>query len=325
LIMPATGFYTRSSEDGGSPATSRIGSAAGTVIDALDALLTEGPSPWSKVINGTNDVTYTAPGGSGASLNVLDNTAHSSNYFVRLRMFTGGSPSFQVPTPTQETTSGQGYVYVRARGTTSTASTGDPDWFGVRTDRMCLFHIGIADTAQYPGNYFAFGDFPTLSPNDPGLTGILALTTTITATTTVNDTTSAQNAQSEGSFQHPTTPVGYVDVAYDGFIGPVAATVQNQFQPAYQNVTYHNGDIPLGRVWIVTADATTDTNLQAQTCSMRGYIPYAHSIPIYGGPASGITNRDTFSDANGAQYQLRAGYNNSRFIAVMTSNDEDLP
>lgn len=323
--MPATGFYTRSSEDGGSPATSRLSNTAGSVITALDALLTEGPSAWSKVINGTNDVTYTAPGGSQASLNVLNNTASSTNFFVRLRMFTGGSPSFQVPTTTQEATTNQGYVYIRARGTTNTASTYDPDWFGIRTDRFCIFHVGLSDSITAPGMYFAFGDFPTLSPNDPGLTGIFGTVTTLTSTTNANEASSAQNVQPDNSFQMPSTITGYVDVSYDGITGPVPAVVHNQFIPAYQNVTYHNGDIPLGRIWIITTDATTDTSGAVQAVSLRGYIPYAYSIPIYGGPAAGVTNRDTFSDANGAQYQLRAGYSHIKFIALMTSDDEDLP
>lgn len=323
--MPATGFYTRSSEDGGSPATSRIGNAAGSLISALDDLLTEGPSPWSKVVNGTNDVTYTAPGGSGASLNVLDNTAHGTNFYVRLRLTTGGSPSFQVPTTTQEVTTNQGYVYIRARSSTNTATAYDPDWLGVRTDRFCLFQIGLADSITGPGMYFAFGDFPTLSPNDPGLTGIIGTVTTVTSTTNASESTSAQNAQADNSFAFTNTTSGYVDVSYDGITGPVPVTIHNQFLPTYQNVTYHNGDIPLGRVWIVAADATTDTNIVAQACSIRGYIPYAYSIPIFGGPAAGVTNRDTFLDANGAQYQLRAGYSNVKFIAVMTSDDEDLP
>lgn len=310
----ATGYRIRTHTDSGN---AKIGSTAGSLITVLDDLLTSGSSPWTKTTNGTNDVTYTAPAGSQVKLRVYNNVAHTTSFIVRFTCQVGSNPVF--PTPTQETTSGQGYTCMKSRNATSATTTNDQGYIGIRTDRFMMLMITGSDLNPSAGGcMMCAGDVPVFDGSDPGLcigSGFTQNSLTSTSTT--------QNTSIPGSltpYDGSAGLVGYADKHSNGTTNAVPLFfIQTLPASGFSSLSSHLNSLMLGRILLATCSLTTAANLSAaaSTLVVRGYVPFLFTFPI----ATGFATGDTFTDSNGASYTIVAAIAGT-FVAVMTSDSE---
>lgn len=309
----ATGFRIRTHADSGN---ARIASAAGSLITVLDDLLTGGASPWTKTTNGTNDVTYQAPAGSQLKVRVYNTVAHTTSFIVRVTGQIGSDPVF--PTATQEATSSQGYVCIKARNSTSAVAANDPGYIGIRTDRWFCLITTDTSTPAAVGNYFAAGDVPTFDGADPGLcilSGYMSTNLTVTGTT-VNNTPTGNL----GVIDNPATipVIGYASVASNGTTTSVPLFMY-QTLPAtgFASLATCFSKMLLGRILLCTTLSTTATSLGLNVGVMRGYFPHIFVFP----PSSGWASMDTFTDGNGNSYTIVSPHNGVS-VAMMTNDGE---
>ena len=307
----ATGYRYRTEADSGI----RISSAAGSLIAVLDDLLTSGGSPWSKTVNGTNDATYTAPGGSQIKLRVYNNVAHTTSFIVRVTGQVGSGAVF--PSSTQEANAGQGSCVIRVRRNSSALAANDARYIGIRTDRFMLLCVTQSDTA-FIGSVLIAGDIPTVFGADPGLCVVMSTTTnSLTSTsssTGVNAGFMQANSTTGGTVQ---VEYGYAELAPNGTttpvpIGPKFAVRDGSNGPS---VTNSFGKIILGEVYVWSALTTTATT--ASGAFTRGKIPYIRSIEN----SSGIAFDDTFSEG-AANFIVKTDDSNTSFFAIMTNDQE---
>jgi len=297
-----------------------MGYLAGAIHEVLDDLLTVGSYPWTKTVNGTNDVTYQAPGGSEMMLHVAQNYSLSTNLLIQLYAQVGTDPEF--PTPTQVVTAGQGYVTLRPRDSTSSATTYDSNWYGIRTDRFMLLAIGPNNAGSVMGSIVAAGDFPVLSGSDPGLTCILGST----STTSSNTSTSTEYTLTGALYPPQSSPPnGVYGYSYNHFQGSTLShpvfcwqTLPNNSYLYYSDTL---GELQLGKLLIGTSANTTDASNISTRTMYRGYVPYLRSCPVR---QADMANEDTFTDAGGATYMYWDSLNNYPAV-LMISDDEALP
>lgn len=309
----ATGFRYRTDAD-----SARLGYAAGALITVLDDLLTAGSNPWSKTTNGTNDVTYQAPGGSQVKLHVAQNYSLSTNFLVQVYAQVGADPKF--PIAAQVSNSSLGAVSLKCRETTVTTEAYDQRWYGLRTDRFMMLAVGPCDTL-IGGSMMICGDLPVLDAADPGLCVIACSTST-----TVSSTSTTLESSITNSFVPAPAAVlecGYAYVAADG----TTLSVPMHLIPAFPHgSSFHRlsdsfGHLPMGRVYVATSELQDDTGISNDFWTLRGYLPYIFVSPVN---PSDLNWNDTFSDGNGATYQW---WNPGDVYPGlwMTSDDEALP
>lgn len=314
--MAATGFRYRTYADSGN---ATIANTAGSLITVLDDLLTGGSSPWTKTTNGTNDVTYQAPGGSQIKLRVYNNVAHTTSFAVRTTGQVGSGTIF--PTTTQEAAANQGYCCVKARNSASTASTAHPTWYGIRTDRFMLLAVDKSSGGNGPGSVFIAGDLPVFDGLDPGLCVVGGYLSSNVATHV-----STGDAMSPSGFANNTmggvNVGGYANVAANGSTQSVPVFYfQTMPSQGYATVANSFGRIPLGRILVATTTATTGTARLSGAVLIRGYIPYLFCSPV---DETAQADGDTFTDSGGNAYiNIKSGSTNS--FQLMTSDGEALP
>ena len=314
----ATGFRFRKWNDAGNAV---LGDDAGAIHVVLDDLLTGGSNPWSKTVNGTNDVTYQAPGGSQIKLHVAQNYALTSNFYIQVYGQVGADPVF--PTATQVANVNQGAVTLKCRDSTSTATAYDQLWYGIRTDRFMLLAVGPNTQPSDSGSVIAAGDFPVISGADPGLTALLGQTTSTLSATNVNTELSLSNA-----LYPPTSSsaeIGEYGYAYQDLAQVILSAPCFTWETLPNNASacllaHYGGDVPLGKIILGTGSATTNTSIATNDVAWRGYIPYMRSCPVR---EADFNNGDTFTDGAGATYMYwKAGVDPCVF---MISDDEPLP
>ena len=310
----ATGYRIRRHTDSGN---GRIGYAAGSLITVLDDLLTVGGNNWSKTVNATNDVTYQAPAGSQVKLRVYDTTSGATTFPVRLTGQVGSGTVF--PTATQESVSSQGYATVRKRENTNTGTGYDPGYIGIRTDRFMLLLRTLSTSFTFGGGIFMAGDLPTYVGTDPGLCAVLGScgSNSLTNTNYANENSFPSAFQS--LYATSTGLDGYANVGHDGVTAAVPLFVR-QILPNGGLGTVANSlsKLTLGPLMVYTSNTTTQYNLST-TSMLRGRVPFVYTIAESGGAAAG----DTFTDGNGASYEVVTVNNGTqRLCALMTSDSE---
>ena len=318
-----TGFFRGDWLQGGA-VPGRFTTAAGGRIAVLDYVFTSGPSPWTKTVDGTNIVSYQAPGGSQIKLTFYDNQTSTVSYISEV-VATVGLDVF--PTPTQQTTLNR----VGFRHSFGTANT--LGWYFVRTDRlivMATIQPTSSITNQYGGSLVA-GDLPVYSPSDPGLCVLLG----VAYGTTQNSTTNAVGVLSS-SINYGQR--GYAHVNRLNNTKSVPAGVINYSDSAQfasgVNVAAYDGEFPLLRLEVFT-NATQAASTTAAV--LRGWIPYVRYAPFNTDSTiltascstSGTGTISGYPDiltADGIDYYAHAHYNAGGSQCFMMIEDgEDLP
>ena len=312
----ATGFRYRKWDDAGAV---KIENAAGSLITVFDDILTNGSSPWTKTINGTNDVTYQAPGGSMIKFHVAQNYAFNTNFLVSLTAQVGTDPVF--PTATQKGTTSQGHVVLKCRETSTQTSDYDQKWHAIRTDRFFLFSTASADLVT-GHSVIAVGDFPVFSGSDPGLCGLIGGCTTVPT----HVSSSQYSFSNSNTYNSPTTSQawGYAFVAMDGVTlsVPIALWPTLPGQWTSRSIVKSLGGIPLGKFIIATQCLSTGYSLNSHDHVFRGWIPHYRICPL---DENGINNEDTFSDGNSSTYRYIRSIGKAQPVTFVTSDDEGLP
>lgn len=305
----ATGYRFRTEADSGT----RILHAAGSLIAVLDDLLAAGGSPWTKTVNGTNDVTYQAPGGSQIKLRVYDNVNSTTSYVRRVNGQVGSGTVF--PTGTQEANSSQGFCLLKVRYSNNTTAVNDARYVGIRTDRFMLLYVTESDT-NLMGYALVAGDLPTIHGSDPGMCVVLGHTQNTTINTSFNHTAAGFIAGNNSTGGWNANESGYAELAPDGVVTPVPIGVKfNTTENAGASVADNFGKIVTGAVEVWSARVSTATSSAGSV--LRATIPYLRSIDNN----AGIAHRDTFS-IGAANYIVLAAEGGSSLFALMTNDEE---
>jgi hypothetical protein len=316
-----TGYYKTDWREGGST-PGKVTATAGSRIPIFDHIFTTGPSPWTKTVVGTNIVTYQAPGGSQATLEIDDTSvlSNGTSYHIKVRFSVGGG-AFQ-PSATYEANGNFGRMLIPIAN--STASTWYQGWYAIRTDRLALIFFGGA-TSGSAMTFFGVGDLPTYDPADPGLCVLLGYSSnyySVYPTTQIySDSIFAQS--SGGGLRN----AGLATIDKLNTFSPAPAAVQTDFSAyPYASLTSYGGWIPLGFVNILTQTSAL-AGPTGTGAVLRGWIPFIRTLPCSGTfiPAWSTANTpsgDTFT-ADGVGFETFS-HNVQRF-AMMLTDDEDLP
>jgi len=319
----ATGYFFAHSNQGGS-VPPKFGLNTGDGLVVADWCLTQGPSPWTKTVVGTNINRYQAPGGSQITVELDDSYAIASAYFMRARGFVGG---VQFPSTGQET-SGPTYHQLIRKVSYHTSSIYACEWLSIRTDRMWIFLSGGNSASSLHNGISVFGDLPVFDPADPGLCVCMGMVTNVAWPNTTNSAAWATAVTSSN-----TSIIGAALTNKMNNVGPVPCTVTSALNHQSNSVTlaHHNGVPPLS-TYLVGTSANLTTSLN-NILTFRGWIPYLRSIPVGGSVTTGISTYwqqtnpwvgDQMS-AGGNTYwlfQSQASYNTT---AVMVNDGEALP
>jgi hypothetical protein len=305
-----TGYFYGDWRQGGSvPGKVPIG--PGGLLTVLDWMMLEGPSPWSKTVDGTNLATYTAPGGSQIALQFDDSLAAVTSYHARVRATVGGQV---FPTPAQETNGSLGYVQMRRAYNTSN-QTG---WFAIRTDRSFVWFTNNITGVNGAASYHIFGDMPVIDPADPGLCISLGWVSSSYPTQNQNSASILSSSALYGSSHF--CGYAYTNKAGTVLSVPVSLRMNNYTSQVSTPLSSWAGQIPMSpfSIWTGTTQSTSVPIL-------RGWAPWMY--PFLSTDANFCGGNTTVGDtlsAGSATFELHEGPSSTKY-AFMTNDQEDLP
>ena len=308
--MSATGFQVLRSSDPGAPT---LNGTAGSLLGVLRALLDIGGSDayWSEVYTGTNKAVFRADAGERYYLRVDDSAAQYAQvrgYGSMSDVDTGSSP---FPTTAQFTN----WTWHKSSTADSTART----YFGVSTDRF--FYL-LVRRGSGSAHLCVFGETKRTS-------GLSDSTIIFAQRDTSYQSDFSQHCQTGNPFDLSssyTPPTGgtasFLPSAKDTD-GTGSAGACLSFRP---NVST---SIRLGTYPAITLVPSYwgSSHSGGSIGRPRGSIPFVyHTLNEQTDP--GIAVGDTFTDANGATYQIEAvngisaASSSYNYLALMVTNDE---
>ncbi len=312
--MSSTGFQILRSSDAGAPTLS---GTAGALISVLDALLDIGGSDayWSKVYTGTNKAAYRAANGDRYYFRVDDSNAQYANVRGFATMSDVDTGTGQFPDNTQQTN----YCWHKSATANGTART----YLGIATDRFFLLLISGGWTGSGQDLYCA-GEIIKANAGDANADVIKGHAATSLGT---------------GGF----TVGAEITVAYANFVSGYTASSNNSaaMMPIAKSADGATA-AAAGKYFGVQPSASVrlaayseiqllplivGSSVSSAAGKMRGRLPHIFVTQVDGGDP-GLAVGDTFSDENGATYQVAqplgtaAVSSSYAYIAIMTSNDE---
>lgn len=312
----STGYFTANWRQGGSVPGAFL-NVAGAVFPALDYLFTNGPNPWSKVIEGTNIQSYTAPGGSQVKVEIADEYPMSgggtNSYWARSRCYVGAQV---FPTASQETTSSYGHVRL-----CKAYSTNYLGWWGIRTDRLAIF-VSRSIATNCPDVAMIWGDLPVLDPsNDPGMCVNIGMVL-------VNGYPSLQNIANTTNFENAGALMygyAYVNKANNVVSCPIYIGSTLDFQPnaGQGDLSNFAGGFPLFPLIVMVSPNQNVTSYPTP----RAWIPWFYHVPFNTGATflkNAVTAGDTFS-IGAANFELAYFGSTVTPTAIMLNDQDPLP
>lgn len=313
--MASTGFQILRSSDAGAPT---LNGTAGSLISVLDALLDIGGSDayWAKAFTGTNKAAYRAANGDRYYFRVDDSNAQYADVRGFATMSDVDTGTGQFPNSTQQTS----WSFIKSAAANSTART----YLGIATDRFCLLLVngGWSGSGQ---ELYCFGEIIKANSADAGASVVKAYP----ATTTLGSSGFSVSADQSGNFFN-----------YNG--GYAATTNNSAAMMAFAKTTdgasasqagKYFGTAPSSSVRLASYSEIqlfplyVGAAVSGSLGKLRGRLPHIFMTANDTGD-TGLAAGDTFTDENGATYQLAfAGGTTAAgatypYLAIMTSNSE---
>lgn len=310
--MASTGYQILRSTDFGAPT---LNGTAGSLLGVLRALLDTGGSDayWQEVFTGTNKAVFRALSGERYYLRVDDSTAQYASVRAFDTMSDVDTGTNQFPSGAQMTNN----VWHKSNTANSTART----YLGVASDRFFLLLVSGGWTGSGQDLY-CFGETKKTNPSDTGATVLRASPNTTLANGFQLGALSSSPFDQVSSYSAATANSAGLMAVAKSSDGSAFAAAGVFFRPAgspsVRFGTY--ADIALIPTYYGTA-------VSGSAGKMRGSLPFIYGTMNDQGD-TGLANGDTFTDANGATYQLcqpngtTAAGSNYPFVAIMTSNSE---
>mgnify|MGYP000172570969 CR=1 FL=1 len=313
--MASTGFQILRSSDAGAPTLS---GTAGSLISVLDALLDIGGSDayWAKAFTGTNKAVYRAANGDRYYFRVDDSNAQYADIRGFATMSGVDTGTGQFPTATQQTA----WSIIKSATANSTART----YLGIATDRFCLLLVNGGWTGSGQELY-CFGEIIKANSADAGASVAKAYPATSTLGTT------GFTVGSDISVAFTNYVSGYsVPANNSSAMMPFAKNTDNS---AAAGAGKYFGSQPTSSVRVGTyaeiqlIPLYVGGSVSSSAGKLRGRLPHVF-VTFNDGGDTGLAVGDTFSDENGATYQLAFPTGTTvvgatyPYLAIMTSNSE---
>lgn len=307
-----TGFNILRSSDAGAPT---LNGTAGSMIGVLDALLEIGGSApyWEKVFTGTNKAAYRALNGERYYLRVDDSAAQYAAVRGFATMSDVDTGTGQFPNNTQQTN----WNWFKSNTADSTART----YLAICTDRFMLILVSGGWSGGGQDLYF-FGEPKKTNTADTGSTVLSAYPGTSMGTSgfLIGQQLSLQSINNgyatPGNNQRSMLPFAK---SADGS-SAAAAGIFHGINPSTSFAFASYGFVQPWPVWC--GSAVSSTNGYPRAC-----LPHIFYTWFCGNDAN-LTTGDTFTDADGATYQIcHPGGTNALgttypLMAIMTSDSE---
>jgi len=313
--MSSTGFHILRSTDAGAPVLS---GTAGALLGVLRDILQIGDSGafWQEVYTGTNKAAFRSINGDRYYFRVDDSNAQYADIRGFATMSNVDTGTGQFPTGTQQTN----WSIIKSATANSTART----YVAIATDRFCLILVngGWSGSGQ---ELYCFGEIIKANSSDAGASVVKAHP----ATTTLGSNGFIVPADPTSSFLN-------YNGAYaapsnnSASMMPFAKTTDGA--SAAQAGKYF-GAAPTSSVRVATYNEIqlfpliVGASVSGALGKVRGRLPHIF-LTVNDVSDSGLAAGDTFSDENGATYQLAfAGGTTAAsatypYLAIMTSNSE---
>lgn len=313
--MSSTGFHILRSTDAGAPVLS---GTAGALLGVLRDILQIGDSGafWQEVYTGTNKAVFRSINGDRYYFRVDDSNAQYADIRGFATMSDVDTGTGQFPTGTQQTN----WSIIKSATANSTART----YVAIATDRFCLILVNGGWTGSGQELY-CFGEIVKANASDAGASVVKAYP----ATTTLGSNGFSVVADQSGNFMN--------------YNGSYTATTNNAASMMPLAKTADGGSAAQAGKFFGTAPTSSvrvatyneiqllpvyvGSSVSGSLGKLRGRLP--HLFMTFNDTAdSGLAAGDTFSDENGATYQLAfAGGTTTAaasypYLAIMTSNSE---
>lgn len=313
--MASTGFQILRSSDAGAPTLS---GTAGSLISVLDALLDIGGSDayWAKAFTGTNKAVYRAANGDRYYFRVDDSNAQYADIRGFATMSDVDTGTGQFPNSTQQTN----YSIIKSAAANSTART----YLGVATDRFCLLLVNGGWTGSGQELY-CFGEIIKANAADSGASVVKAYPATSTISTAgfnISGDVSGSPTNYNGSYAVPSnnsaTMMCFAKTADGATASGAGKYFGAQVSSSVRIASYNE---------IQCFPLYVGSSVSSSAGKIRGRLPHIF-LTFNDGGDTALAQGDTFTDENGATYQLAwPGATTALstlypYIAIMTSDSE---